>query len=392
MIMFRIFRHYTKHPTILLFCILLILSCRKGLRIEEELKDNAHANWTLFGGQSERGNSMYSGLTPPLETAWVYKATSAIGPTLLAVDGLVYFVTLDGRLDAVDIATGERVNRLKLSAQTEGTCAYFDGDLYVAYRYGEKTLGRIDLAKGKYLWNIDAGDIASEPLVTDDGVFVSALYKHIDKYDLTTGDKKWRFETEDQHRSSPALSDGILVVGCDNGTIYALNADSGKLVWKVQSGASVFATPAIVDQSVFVGSADSVFYALNLKTGEELWRSKVEAPIIQSAAGNGEKVVFGSTDGDITCLSAATGETLWRFSAKSVVSTAPLVASKVVYFGSLDNNYYALDLENGEELWRFTTRGRVRTSPVIWGDYLLGASEDKFLFAFSASGERASKE
>ncbi|MFQ5823118.1 MAG: PQQ-binding-like beta-propeller repeat protein [bacterium] len=356
--------------------------CRSIVVISETKSNPTVQNWNLFGGTPQRVNYREKTLLPPLKFYWEYKASSAISPTLVAVDGILYFATLDGRIYALNIESAKRIGRNKSEENNEATCAYYRGNLIIASRYGDLTLSNYNLDKGKYLWKIDAGDIASEPLVADGGIFISALYNHIDKYHFGTGEKLWTFKTEDQHRSSPALSKNILVVGCDNGMIYGLNANSGKMKWKYKTGASVFATPTIWDETVFVGSSDSTFYALNLSDGSVLWTFRANDAIIQSSATDGNKVVFGSNDGQIYCLNVLSGQEQWRFQAKSVVSTPPLISGKVLYFGSLDSRYYCLSLENGNELWQYETKGRIRTAPIVWGNYLLGASEDKYIYAF----------
>lgn len=342
-------------------------------------------NWTLFGGNARRDNFRETTLTPPLENHWVYKASSAIGPTLLAVDGVLYFSTLDGKIFALDMETAKQLGKEKSEDGNEATCAYHEGFLYIASRYGDKTLGKYDLSQGKYVWKIDAGDIASEPLVTEEGIFVAALYNHVDKYHLATGEKLWSFKTKDQFHSSPALAQNTLVVGCDDGKVYALNALSGKKRWEFKTGASIYATPCIGEKTVYIGSLDSLFYALDLESGAVKWRFRVNFPIFQAAATDGEKVLFGATDGVLYCLDAQTGKVLWQFQAKSVISTPPTISGKVAYFGSLDHYYYGVNLEDGKELWKFETRGRIRTAPVVWGKYLFGASEDRFLYAFIQS-------
>ena len=349
-------------------------------------------NWTTYAGGPTRTSFRDDPIKPPLYNIWTYKATSAIGPTLIAVDGVVYFTTLDGRLDALDIATGDRRGRTKLPDNIEGTCTYADGYLFIALRFGDKTLRKYDVAKGDFVWRIDAGDIASEPLVTHDAIYVSALYRHIDRYDPLTGDKVWSYATKDQHRSSPALAGKTLVVGCDNGSVYALNADSGELKWKANAAGAVFATPVISEGKVFLGSVDSVFYALDIKTGVVDWQFKTQSPIYQTAAANGERVLVGGSDGHLYCFQVTTGEMLWTFDAASGVSTPALILGDVIYFGTLGKQYIGLDLETGEDLWHFSTRGRVRTAPVVWGDYILGASEDKFVYAFSRTMPSASKQ
>ena len=45
--------------------------------------------------------------------------------------------------------------------------------------------------------------------------------------DVKSGKEKWSFELGDNIRSSPAIVDGKLVIGCDDGKIYCFN-DSTK--------------------------------------------------------------------------------------------------------------------------------------------------------------------
>lgn len=347
------------------------------------LHDELVPDWPLYGADANRSNYRAQTLAPPLELRWTFKASSAISPTVVAVDGLLYFGTLDGRIYAVSAQTGEKVGRLKVNEGYETTCAYYDGSLIYAIRYGRRTLVRYDVRESKRLWGMEAGHIASEPLVASKGVFVAALYNHVDRYALDTGDRIWRFDTDGQHRSSPALAGEALVVGCDSGQLYALNAATGKLKWEHQAGAGVLATPCIGDSTVYVGALDSVFYALDLADGSVRWRFRAQDAVVQPAATDGKRVLFGSNDGRLYALAARTGEKLWQFEAKSVVSTPPVIAGGVVYFGSLDHHYYALDVHSGQELWRYETEGRVRTAPVVWGRYLFGASEDRYVYAFS---------
>lgn len=342
-------------------------------------------NWTQFGGGPQRTHRYTATLRPPLKNIWVYKASSAVGPTLLVVDSLLYFATLDGKLELLDIRTGDKIAREKTQGAFTATCAFYENSLIIASRYGDETLALVDLTTGKHRWRVNAGDIAGEPLIAEGAIYVSALYKHIDKYDLNTGEKIWTFKTEGQLRSSPSLSNEIVVSGCDDGTLYALSAETGKLKWQFKTRASVFATPAISDDTVLVGSLDSLFYAIDLDRGDLIWTFHALRPIFQSAATDGKYVVFGTSGGLLYCLEVVNGREMWRFQAKSAISTAPLISGSVVYFGSLDKHYYCLDLQNGKELWRFETRGRIRTSPVVWGNYLFGASEDRYLYGFVQS-------
>jgi outer membrane protein assembly factor BamB len=342
-------------------------------------------NWTHFGGSVARTNYRDFTLAPPFDNIWTYKASSALGKALLVVDGLLYFVSLDGRFDVVDLAKGKRIGRKKLSLPVETYCAYYDNQIVFAAAIGTRTLSRYDLHSGKFLWKVNAGFISGQPVLTEEGVFVAGQFNFVAKYDWESGAQKWIFDTEEQIHSSPSVKDNILVVGSDNGLIYALNTADGELIWTSETGAAIYAAPVIRGNSVYIGATDSVFYSFNVKDGGMNWDFAVPAPIYETAATDGENVIFGCTDGTLYCLDPAYGHVKWEYRVSSVVSTSPVIAGDVVFFGSLDQNYYCLNLQDGTELWRFRARGRVRTAPVVWKEYLIGASEDKFIYAFTRS-------
>lgn len=60
---------------------------------------------------------------------------------------------------------------------------------------------------------------------------------------------------------SPAVADGKVLVGSHDGALYALDAQSGRLVWRYQTGDGVQASPAAAQGRVFVGSFDGKVYA-----------------------------------------------------------------------------------------------------------------------------------
>ena len=64
------------------------------------------------------------------------------------------------------------------------------------------------------------------------------------------------FATKGPVDASPAVSGGVVVVGSDDGSVYALDAASGALLWTDALGAPVRSAPAI-DGSVAYAAADN---------------------------------------------------------------------------------------------------------------------------------------
>lgn len=374
-----------KYIKFALLCILIFVGCSKIRTVPFTPELPVPQNWEMYGGNIARTSFYPGAISLPLQLKWHYNATSAIEKSMVAVDGVLYFTTLDGRLYALEIESGKKIGNMKINVA--GTQAFQDASLILALRYGDETLFKYNLKSAKYDWKIDAGDIASEPLVLDGNIIVTALYNHIDAYDSKNGTRIWQTKTPDQIRSSPALKNDRIVFGCDDGFVYAVAKRTGTILWKFKTGASVQATPVIGDTIVYVGSLDKRFYAMSLNDGKLLWTFQAGGQLFEAAALDHEFIIFGATDSQLHCLDRWTGKEIWTFEAKSVISTSPLICQDKVFFGSLDNFYYAVDLKSGKELWKYQTKGRIRTNPVIWGNYLIGASENNSIYVFSPEQE-----
>ncbi len=368
-----------------LIILILLLNCARIKIKFDALEKFDFANWEMNGGNPARTNVYAGDISFPLNLKWRYSASSALGMSILAIDGFVYFTTMDGRLFALDIQTGKKIGHRK--TVIDATCAYRDTSLFLALRYGDETLFKYNLKRNKNDWKIDAGDIASEPLILDHEIAITALYNHIDLYRISDGSKIWQTKTENQIRSSPAYHKGIIVFGCDDGFVYAVDKMSGQIRWKFKTNASVSATPAIQDTLVYIGSSDKNFYAIGINSGKPIWSYQTAGQILLASAVNDHVVVFGSNDSQLYCLDRLTGKKIWAFEAESIISTSPLITNSKIIFGSFDYHYYALDLSTGEEIWKYKTKGRVKTAPVIWGNYLIGASENNYVYIFSTSEE-----
>jgi parallel beta-helix repeat protein len=79
----------------------------------------------------------------------------------------------------------------------------------------------------------------------------------------TDGSVKWSQPLNGEHSvSSPAVADGKVFFGLDNGYIYALDASTGDTVWNYKTDGPVQSSPAISNGLLFVGSDDGYLYAL----------------------------------------------------------------------------------------------------------------------------------
>ncbi len=364
-----------------LFAVLPICSACSRLVVRGEVAEKAQP-WPQLGRTPQHTNVAPERVVPPLELAWEFKTTAAIGPSIVASDGMLIVSTLDGQIIALDPETGSRLGIKKSRPRYELTSALHLHHLLFAKRFGDPSVVLYDLKTNKNIWKKNPGFVDTEPLIADDRIIIAAADRTLHCYDFFRGEELWTYRAEDIINSSPAAFENLIVFGCDDGRLRALDARTGKLEWQYRSNGAILAPPAIGEGKVFFGSTDEHFFAVSFGSGILQWVFPAQGKILHAPAVDGEVVVFGCNDYSLYCLSSADGAERWRYRAKSIISTSPIISGDVVFFGSLDNYYYAVDLESGEELWKYKTKGRVLTNPIIYDGRLFGASEDKNVYAF----------
>src|SRR5208283_4921743 len=106
----------------------------------------------------------------------------------------------------------------------------------------------------------------------------------------------WRYTAGNWVYSSPAVVGGVVYVGSEDGSVYALNAANGDKLWRYTTGGSVDSCPAVVDGVVYIGSWDDNVYALNATNGAQLWNFTTGSAIHSSPAVVNGVVYIGSDD------------------------------------------------------------------------------------------------
>lgn len=190
---------------------------------------------------------------------------------------------------------------------------------------------------------------------------------------------KWTFQTHGEVVSSPAIVDGVVYVGSNDGNFYAIDQQTGAQKWTFPTEARISSSPAVDHGVVYFSSYDGNFYSVDAATGKLRWKFRnagerryvathlhgslpagetmpdpfdvyLSSPTVWSGA-----LYFGSGDGNIYALDATSGTLKWKFQTGDVVHASPAIFDGKLYIGSWDSYFYALDAATGKELWRFKT-------------------------------------
>ena len=125
---------------------------------------------------------------------------------------------------------------------------------------------------------------------------------------------------------------------------------AGRAVWNVRLPAPTLGVAPIVRNGVlFVASADGTVLALQADTGAEVWRTSAGSALAAGVGSDGRYTSVVTRGNEIVTFDA--GRELWRKRLPSSVVTAPLVAGERVFVLSVDRAVHAFDALDGRRLW-----------------------------------------
>ncbi len=195
----------------------------------------------------------------------------------------------------------------------------------------------------------------------------------------------WEFPCEDEIRSSPVVSDGVVYVGSFDHNLYAIDAKEGTFIWKYPTQDDVSSSPFVWGDLVLIGSEDRFMYALLKDTGQIVWSTPTRDRIRGSPRVALDHVFFGSDDHFFYCLAARNGREVWKFETPSFVRSTPAVSDEFVYFGASDGSIYALDIQTGKQKWKYSTNRTIISAPFLHDTFLFVGSMDWNIYAIDAT-------
>lgn len=266
---------------------------------------------------------------------------------------LVYFGCDDGRLYAVDVATG----KLRWKYTTKGTIvhqpAYSNGVLI--FSSSENRVYAVDATSGRWRWQYDrerpegftiqgyAGVLVHRGLAYTgfaDGVLVAmkASTGEVVWTKSLAGDKR-RFVDID---TTPVLSGDVLLTSSYASGLYALDPATGSVVWSFpQPGISSIVTSPL---GPFIVAPRGGLIALDQR-GRQRWRQAFPRGVPSRPLVVGPYVIVGGTESGLHVASARRGKLQQVFNPGYGISAAATYADDTVAVLSNRGHLYVFDLQ-----------------------------------------------
>lgn len=256
----------------------------------------------------------------------------------------------------------------------------------------------VDRSSGKLLWFFLTGTPVKPVLVFSSPTFDQAGNVYVGSGDQSvyklssTGALLWKYATGGAVLSSPRLLPGekVVVVGSNDGVLYALNVDDGSVRWKFATNGAIYGLGIRVSgASIFFNSRDGTLRRLTLD-GQQLWKfstnvtgrhSNDARPAVDESNGC---VLFGTSAGALLSVSVSSGQLLWQFPTGGPIGSSVTISPAGDYcFGSDDEHFYCVGSKSHTALWAFATNGGVFSSPEVNGNRIYFGSIGGIFYCLS---------
>ena len=125
---------------------------------------------------------------------------------------------------------------------------------------------------------------------------------------------------------------------------------AGRQVWSQRIDGAQFPLSVAVNAGVFtLAGNDGSVLALQADTGRELWRAAVGGKLGAGVGSDGRFAAVVTRDGELVVVEA--GRVVWRKPLGVRATTAPLVAGERVFILGTDRSVQAFDALDGQKLW-----------------------------------------
>ncbi len=135
-------------------------------------------------------------------------------------------------------------------------------------------------------------DLSYSPVVAGRMLLVASMVNDsLTAYDTRTGEQQWRFYTDGPIRLAPAVFEGRVYFGSDDGRLYCLDAQTGQEHWRIRGGPAdrrllgngrlismwpVRGGPAIRDGVLYYAASiwplmGTFIHAIDARSGQEIW-------------------------------------------------------------------------------------------------------------------------
>lgn len=201
-------------------------------------------------------------------------------------------------------------------------------------------------------YNVDfksSGNMGT-PTVMNDKMFLPAGFYSTGFYCLKaqTGQFEWGVELGESGASPAVFHNGVILINTYSCTLYALDADSGKLLWSKWLSGTVYSTPTADGDKVYVVyryGGEYVLSCFDLRSGAFQWINRVDSETIACPVVEGNEVHVASQSGFYYVFDKTSGKPIHVLTSVQAVSSPTLTPESIFFTARIEGKDQLVELD-----------------------------------------------
>ncbi len=373
-------------------------------------------DWSMFQGDATHSGASATRIQYPLETEWVATVGSNIhGGSPVVADGRVFVSVTDfgsglrGGIVALDAATGKKLWEHRVGFSVRNAAAVAGST--VLFVSNDGTVHGVDVATGEGKWTYELAphvpsvqrNIYSSPTIFGDIAYVGGRHEFV-AIEVATGDTLWSVEAMDNfgdlssHASAAVTEDTVIIPFNRVDGLFAYDRATGRELWHTGPDVvrATHASPVIDGDQIYVVNELTRLTAVDIVDSGSKWGVTLESGAFgwgflaeSTPAIQGTTLLVGTQRGQLYAIDTASHLPLWQFKAdtsivrathyhgaSAAITAAPVISGDIVWLPGQDGTLRALDLVTGQLLWSQNLGVPMSSSPAIAGDLLIVSTFD----------------
>lgn len=246
--------------------------------------------------------------------------------------------------------------------------------------------GKENSLKLSWSTNIGTNIWKSSPLMVGERLFIAGIddaiggKSKIQAMDAKSGKLIWSIPTKNSVKQKLAYSEGLILATDMGGTVYAIDANTGKLRWtKELSGGRLpgYVSAGTIKDGVYYTGAGNYLSALKVADGTMLWQNKdwnggegMPGELLATA----DQLVTGANWYSLFVHDINTGKLIWKKDEDGLRfrTGGASVSSEILYVAGLEH-IFKLDEKSGALLKKSAAKDdfKVMASPLVLDDLVV---------------------
>lgn len=202
---------------------------------------------------------------------------------------------------------------------------YVGGHLGKIYCLTQKT--------GDILWSFESPvkytSFSESGLVIEDSVFFGSSQGRFFCLNTKTGEKKWSLKTRKRIESSAAFDGEHIYITAGN-EILSIDPEAQQVNWKFDTNDDIRSTPAVSGGKLVVGSSDKHFYCLNTSNGQLSWKKNINSNEYAVSIWKGNVLLIDKNH-RLSLVRLSSGNAVWERATKYTFYGNPIIFKDEIY-------------------------------------------------------------